>query len=171
MKEKTLDRLALLSVLLALALALFLLVGSLLLAEKEEPSDKTSFISTEYVETLFDSSFIHHIDIQIPQVNWDYMVKVATKEQYVHCNVVIDGETIENVAIRPKGNSSLKAIKTQGSDRFSFKIEFDHYRDNITYHGLDKLALNNLGQDVSCMKDYLAYQMMNEIGIPAPLSS
>ncbi|MBQ0001578.1 MAG: CotH kinase family protein, partial [Clostridiales bacterium] len=107
----------------------------------------------------------------ISEANWKSMVKFAEKEQYVLCTAVIDGEEIKNAAIRPKGNSSLSAIKSQDSDRFSFKIEFDHYKKNHTYHGLDKLALNNLGQDVSCMKDYLTYHMMNEAGIAAPLSS
>lgn len=171
MKEKALDHFALCAILMAVICALVLLLGSLLFATPELPSDKTFFISTDYEAKLFDSSYVHEIDIQIPKVNWDYMVLHAMEEQYVHCDVVIDGETIRNVAIRPKGNSSLAAIKKQGSDRFSFKIEFDHYRDNITYHGLDKLALNNLGQDVSCMKDFLTYQMMNAMGVPSPLTS
>ena len=33
------------------------------------------------------------------------------------------------------------------SERYSFKVEFDHYNSSLTYHGLDKLSLNNLIQD------------------------
>lgn len=126
---------------------------------------------SDYASHIFDDTYVHEIDIQLPKVNWDYMLLHAEEEQYVLCDVVIDGEKIKDVAIRPKGNSSLKAIKTQGSDHFSFKIEFDHYKKHKSYYGLDKLALNNLGQDVSCMKDYFTYHMMNEVGIAAPLSS
>ena len=57
------------------------------------------------------------------------------------------------------------------SDRYSFKIEFDQYDSTKTYHGLDKLSLNNVIQDNTYMKDYLAYQMMKEFGAPAPLCS
>lgn len=46
-------------------------------------------------------------------------------------------------------DSSLSAMAAIDSDRFSFKIEFDHYRADNTYYGLDKLALNNLSQDVN----------------------
>lgn len=156
---------------LAVLIAIGLILGCLCFAQPKSQEQVFAGYSTEYVQRLFDDSYVHELDICLPQVNWDYMVEHAQEEQYVLCNAVIDGELVENIAIRPKGNSSLKAIKTQGGDRFSFKIEFDHYREDQTYYGLDKLALNNLGQDVSCLKDYLTYHMMNEIGIAAPLSS
>ncbi|MCM1507968.1 MAG: hypothetical protein NC177_12675 [Ruminococcus flavefaciens] len=90
------------------------------------PMDKLqSKISTEYETKLFDSSYVHEIDIIISDVNWDYMTKNAVDEQYVNCDLKIDGEMIYNVAIRPKGNSSLGTISNMGSTQFSFKIEFD----------------------------------------------
>ena len=57
------------------------------------------------------------------------------------------------------------------SQRYSFKVEFDHYASGQTYHGLDKLSLNNLIYDTTYLKDYLVYDMMNYIGADAPLSS
>ncbi|MCF0133774.1 MAG: CotH kinase family protein [Blautia sp.] len=173
--DRNTDRFCLGAIMLAVLIAIGVLAGSIFFSREEEPENnnkkQTAYLSTDYADIIFDDSFVHEIDLQMPAVNWDYLVRNAEEEQYVLCNALIDGELVENVAIRPKGNSSLTAIKSQGSDRFSFKLEFDHYRKTNTYHGLDKLALNNLGQDVSCMKDYLSYHMMNEIGIPAPLSS
>ena len=58
-----------------------------------------------------------------------------------------------------------------GSDRYSFKLEFDHYDSGRTYYGLDKLSLNNIIQDTTYMKDYLTYQMMGAFGVDAPLCS
>lgn len=139
--------------------------------EAPEPVTPQSFISTDYVNRIFDDTYVHQIDLKMPKANWTYLTDHATEEQYVICDAVIDGETFTDIAIRPKGNSSLSAIKAQDSDRFSFKIEFDHYKMDSTYYGLDKLSLNNLGQDVSCLKDFLTYHMMNEIGVAAPLSS
>ena len=156
---------------LAVLIALVLTAACMLYAHPAQEQKQPACLSTDYIQRLFDDSYVHEIDLQMPQVNWDYMVRFAEEEQYVLCDLVIDGEKVENAAIRPKGNSSLSAIKTRGDDHFSFKIEFDHYTDGNTWYGLDKLSLNNLGQDVSCMKDYLTYHMMNEIGVPAPLSS
>lgn len=78
---------------------------------------------------------------------------------------------MKNCAIRAKGNTSLSNVKQYGNDRYSFKIEFDHYDDTLTYHGLDKLVLNNNIQDNTLMKDYLTYRMMAYMGVDAPLVS
>ena len=85
--------------------------------------------------------------------------------------MVIDGESYKNVAIRAKGNTSLSSVRQLGSQRYSFKIEFDHYDSGKTYHGLDKLCLNNLIQDNTMMKDYLAYRLMGNFGVASPLCS
>lgn len=170
-RSHKMNRVCLAGIVLAVILSVALLVLAMLVPGESAQRNPASTVSDAYASHIFDDSYVHELDIQLPQVNWDYMVQHAEEEQYVLCNLVIDGELIENVAIRPKGNSSLKAIKTQNSDHFSFKIEFDHYRADNTYYGLDKLALNNLGQDLSCMKDFLSYHMMNEAGVAAPLSS
>ena len=85
--------------------------------------------------------------------------------------MVIDGESYKNVAIRAKGNTSLSSVRQLGSQRYSFKIEFDHYDSGKTYHGLDKLCLNNLIQDNTMMKDYLVYRLMGNFGVASPLCS
>ncbi len=132
-----------------------------------------STVSADYANktTFFDSSRIHTVNLIISEKNWNDMTVHALEEKYVTCDAEIDGELIQNIAIRPKGNSSLTSIKNQGSTHFSFKIEFDHNDPSVTYHGLDKLSLNNLGQDPSCMKDFFAYHLMNDMGVAAPLSS
>ena len=122
-----------------------------------------------YENRLFDKSRVHTIDIVMN--NWDEFIDNATSEQYYAANVVIDGEAYKNVGIRGKGNTSLSTVSSLGSERYSFKIEFDQYDSSITYHGLDKLSLNNLIQDTTMMKDYLTYTMMNEFGAASPLCS
>ena len=122
-----------------------------------------------YENRLFDTSKVHTIDITID--DWDGFLQTAQSEEYSVCSVVIDGEAISNVGIRGKGNTSLSTVASMDSDRYSFKIEFDQYDSTKTYHGLDKLSLNNIIQDNTYMKDYLTYQMMNEFGVAAPLSS
>ena len=140
--------------------------------ELRTPADQLKAqLSEDYSTLLFDDSYVHEINILISDLNWDYLTSHAVEEQYVRCDAEIDGELIKNIAVRPKGNSSLAAISNNGDTHFSFKMEFDKYDKLQTYHGLDKLSLGNLGQDPSCMKDFLAYHMMNEMHVPAPLSS
>lgn len=122
-----------------------------------------------YESKLFDTSVVHTIDIRMD--NWEEFLDNCKSEEYYVCDLVIDGESYPNVAIRGKGNTSLTQVDSYGNERYSFKVEFDHYDNALTYHGLDKLCLNNLIQDNTYMKDYLTYQMMGEMGVAAPLCS
>lgn len=125
--------------------------------------------SMGYESRLFDTSKVHTIDIEMD--DWDDFIENCEDEEYVMCSLVIDNEAFKNVAIRAKGNTSLSSVAAYGNDRYSFKIEFDHYSSENTYYGLDKLCLNNIIQDNTYMKDYLTYQMMNYFGVNAPLCS
>ncbi|MCH5263595.1 MAG: CotH kinase family protein [Lachnospiraceae bacterium] len=122
-----------------------------------------------YASRLFNTSTVHSIDIVMD--DWDSFIENCANEEYVNCTVIIDGEAYRNVGIRAKGNTSLTAVESYGNNRYSFKIEFDHYDDGGSYYGLDKLCLNNIIQDNTYMKDYLTYQLMREFGADAPLCS
>ncbi|MCM1127456.1 MAG: CotH kinase family protein [Lachnospiraceae bacterium] len=124
---------------------------------------------TGYASRLFDDSKVHVIDIVMD--DWDSFIKSCENEEYSACALVIDGEPYKNIGIRAKGNTSLSSVKEYGNNRYSFKIEFDCYESGNTYHGLDKISLNNLIQDNTYMKDYLTYRMMGEFGVSAPLCS
>ena len=122
-----------------------------------------------YEIRLFDTSKVHTVNIVMD--DWDEFIKSCRDEEYAQCSVIIDNEAYKNVAIRAKGNTSLANVQNYGNDRYSFKIEFDHYDGTNTYYGLDKLNLNNIIQDNTYMKDYLSYQMMGYFGVSAPLCS
>lgn len=145
---------------LAAVFALFLLSGW---------SGETAGEEKAYESGLFDTSTVHTLDITID--DWEGFLEECTDEEYVMCSVTIDGETVESVGIRAKGNTSMTSVESYGNDRYSFKLEFDHYQDGINYQGLDKLNLNNIIQDNTYMKDYLTYQMMDAFGVDSPLCS
>lgn len=109
-----------------------------------------------YEGKLFDTSAVHTIDIIMD--DWDEFISNCKNEEYYACTVVIDSDAFKNVAIRGKGNTSLMQVESYGNNRYSFKIEFDHFDSAITYYGLDKLCLNNIIQDNTYMKDYLCYR-------------
>ena len=123
----------------------------------------------EYENRLFDQSRVHTIDIVMQ--DWEAFLDTCTSEEYSSCDLVIDGESYKNVAIRGKGNTSLSSVSSYGNDRYSFKVEFDHYQSGMSYYGLDKLSLNNVIQDNTYMKDYFAYTLMNKMGVASPLCS
>jgi len=160
--HKHIDRICAAAMALALLLTLVFLHGEAL---GLQPAEQT----LGYEDRLFDTGRVHTIDIVID--DWDGFLETAQQEEYTLCDVVIDGEAVQNVGIRGKGNTSLSTVASMDSNRYSFKLEFDQYDSGKTYHGLDKLSLNNLIQDNTYMKDYLTYRMMNEFGAAAPLCS
>lgn len=122
-----------------------------------------------YEAQLFDTSKVHTIEIVMD--DWDGFLESCESKEYAVCSLVIDGQSFKNVAIRAKGNNSLTSVSSYGNDRYSFKVEFDHYDSSKSYYGLDKLNLNSLIHDNTMMKDYLTYQLMSGFGVAAPLSS
>ena len=122
-----------------------------------------------YEERLFDTARVHTIALVMD--DWEGFLDTCENEAYTPCSAVIDGEAYRNIGIRAKGNTSLSTVSSLGSDRYSFKLEFDQYDSGKSYHGLDKLCLNNIIQDNTYMKDYLTYQLMAQFGVAAPLCS
>lgn len=159
--HKKIDKICI--IIIVFALILTALIG----CTNTDDTEKT--LKMGYENRLFDTSRVHTIDIVID--DWDKFIENCENEEYVNCAVVIDNEAYKNVGIRAKGNTSLSNVSASDGERYSFKIEFDQYQTGNTYHGLDKLCLNNVIQDNTYMKDYLVYQMMNEFGVVSPLSS
>ena len=123
-------------------------------------------VRQQYEGNLFGTELVT-VDIQMDADDWQEMLDNAINEEYYVCDVVINGQTFSNVGIRPKGNTSLSQVASSDSDRFSFKIEFDHYQDGQTCWGLDKLVLNNLMSDATYIKEYLVYDMFDFLDMPA----
>ena len=127
-------------------------------------------ISMEYETELFDTSSILTVNILMDEADWNDMLENATAEEYYQCDVEVNGTTFYRVAIRPKGNTSLTSIASDPTtDRYSFKLEFDHYVDGQTCFGLDKLILNNNYADATNMKEALIYDMYQYLGADASL--
>ena len=127
-------------------------------------------IAQEYETALFDTSSILSVNIQMDEADWNDMLENATAETYYQCNVEVNGTMFYQVGIRPKGNTSLSAIANDDTtDRYSFKLEFDHYVDGQTCFGLDKLILNNNYADATNLKEALIYDMYQYLGADASL--
>ena len=127
--------------------------------------------SAEYTDLLFNESEVSEINIELSDDDWQDMLANPLEEEYKCGNITINGETIYNVGIRTKGNTSLSQVASSDSDRYSFKIKFDEYVDNQTYNGLDKLNLNNIYLDPTYLKEYISYDLFEFMGVTTPNNS
>ena len=126
-------------------------------------------LSMTYQNTLFDTSSVIEVDIDISKDNWASLLENATSEEYYDCDVTVNGTTYEHVGLRAKGNTSLSMVASSDSDRYSFKIKFDEYVDGQSCDGLSKLVLNNNYSDATMMKEALCYDMFAFLGADASL--
>lgn len=158
MKQKLLTKITVL--LMAFALVFSCLLTVVVKGNGVRPVSKT------YEGTLFQKNQVLEVNILMDEEDWQEMLQNANDETYVPCDVEVNGVTYKNVAIRPKGNTSLTQVT---NDRYSFKIQFDKYQEGQTCDGLDQLVLNNNFSDATYMKEYLAYDMFQYLGVVTPL--
>ena len=161
LKSKHIDKICIMVICLAL-------IATFVFMNGEDFGIRRASSVPGYAARLFDEERVHRIDLFVE--NWQEFLDHAAQEEYVSCAVVIDGEEFSNVGLRTKGNNSLRLTEKYGSDRYSLKLEFDHFVSG-SYYGLDKFSLDASFQDNSYLKSFLAYDMMRYMEVPTPLCS
>ncbi|MGE7934638.1 CotH kinase family protein [Viridibacillus arvi] len=124
---------------------------------------------TTYTNKVFNKDKVTMVDLEISEKDWQDMLDNPLDEEIKEANVTVNGKTLEHVGVRTKGNLSLREVASdEDSDRYSLKIDFDYYNDEQSLYGLKKLNLNNNYSDSTLMREYLSYQLMEEMGLPTP---
>lgn len=155
-------------IIMAMAVVICVLAG-IAVGRSDKYTENTNILM-EYPSKLFDTNEVISVNIKMDEAEWNEMLKNAMSEEYYTCDVEICGTTFKNVAIRPKGNTSLSSVaRDPDTDRYSFKLEFGHFMEGQTCFGLDKLILNNNYADATNMKEAIVYDMFNFIGAASPL--
>lgn len=112
--------------------------------------------------TLYDGK-LHRIHIWM---NEDSLTALLAPENRwtnhtYPADFIYDGnDTLKNIGIRIKGNTSRNAKK------LSFRLSFDEF-ENQTYQGLKTINLNGNHNDPSVSRELLSNYVMNEAGIIA----
>lgn len=149
-------------------------------------SDKDDFFIPATKGTVTDNAFdperLLQVSIQLPDADYQVLkeegrtLDLALSDcansdapwaefEYTDftAKVNIDGQTLENVAIRKKGYlGSLSRFRP------SLKLNFDTHEEGRTFKTLKRMTLNNNRQDPSFARQCLAYDLFNKAGIIAP---
>lgn len=84
----------------------------------------------------------------------------------VKATVEFDGQTLEEVGLRYKGNSTFMA--SRNTPKKSFKLDFNQFVKKQKLLGLTKLNLNNNALDASQIREAVSYEIFRQAGVPAP---
>ena len=124
--------------------------------------------SENTVATAFTPSAVNTLSITISNENWQDILDNPLDEEYHETAITFNGITLDSVAIRTKGGSSLRSVANSSSDRYSFKVDINEYVSGQKFFGLKKFTLQNSFNDPSYMREVIAYELMDEMGVPTP---
>lgn len=160
-----------------LSLCCLLLVIAMAGCQNASPSATNETASQEKVvssnekkldEQVFPKDKVVDVKITLDPDDFQDMLDNASAEEYKMASVEYNGLKFDNVAIRTKGNLSLRSVvQMEDSDRYSFKISFDEYV-NQNLFGITKINLNNNYSDASYMREFLTYELAESVGLPTP---
>jgi len=121
-------------------------------AGKDDPEPEYAFV--------FDGTLVrdYHLDVAPADL------ALMDNETYVRGTFQCGAETLGDVGVRYKGNSSYFSP----GPKKSFKVDFNLYVAGQNFHGFKKLNFNNNFKDPSMMREKLGYDLHLASGVPAP---
>lgn len=131
---------------------------------------------------FFDPGKLHQIHIRITAEQWKAMQppppvrpdqrgpgprgpEPRDDPPFARATVEIDGRALNNVAVRFKGNSSLRFAG--GGLNKPLKMDFNRFVEDQDFLGLTALNLSNNANDTSALRETLAYELFAAAGVKA----
>src|SRR4030043_16334 len=130
--------------------------------------DRQSAGQSEESTAAFCPDRVVSVRFVMTEENWTSLRENARDEDYVKTDMWYDGELVPDIAVRPKGNSSLATAISTGSIRFSFKADLNFFNSARNLDGVKKLNFNNGFSDPTFMREILSYELFAQMGIPTP---
>ncbi len=126
------------------------------------------------MEDIFSQPQVFRLKIEVSKEgmtklrkqNWGFRDMQSQKERPVVQATVYEGDKIyTNVALHLKGAAgSFRPV----DDQPAFTLNFDKFAKGQSFHGRDKISLNNSVQDPSYLSEKLCRELFIEAGVPAP---
>ncbi len=142
-------------------LFLSLLLAGLLVYHHDQLMQPASVYISPFV-----SDRVAKIRILMDRDDWQELKTNARAEQYVRADFWFDGELYRNVAVRPKGMSSLMSGRQSG--RIPLKIDFNFFNFAQNFRGIKKLSLNNGFSDPTLIRETIGYELFEQMRLPTP---
>ena len=126
--------------------------------------------------TVFETGNVENVYITLSDEDWQDIIDNAEDKEDHSASLTYKDVTLENIAFRTKGNSTLSHVATiqegsTGYSRFSFKIDTNEYVSGQKLLNMKKLNFNNNYNDPSYMRETISYNVMRDLGLAAPRTS
>ena len=112
---------------------------------------------------VFDDTRVHDARLQMTAEDWQSIVDDTRGDEYRHAKLYLDGVVIDDIGVRPSGESS----RVPGNPKMSVRVQFDAFRDGAQLGGFDSMKLSGSWDDPFIFRDRLAYWYFAQF-MPAP---
>jgi len=115
-------------------------------------------------DPVFQDDEVPVFTLSIPGDSWDELQEQTAFDQwYVEADLEVDGQVLESIGIRTKGENSWRPI----ADKASLKLQLDFLVSGQEFRGLKEITLQAMNEDRAMMHERVAYRLYREAGVPA----
>ena len=125
-------------------------------------------ILAERYDEAFPDDQVQTVRFAMSDADWLAMQSDVIAKEFYRADVWIDGELVQDVAVRTKGSSSLMGAASAKSFRAGLKVDFNFFNAERSYHGVQKMVYNNGFSDPTLIKEFISYELMALMGVPTP---
>ena len=123
-----------------------------------------------FSEDLFDLYDVHSLNIQFYNSDYDQILKSRWEvddKTYELATIVFNGDTLDSVGVRYKGNSTFYFTSAFNSPKFPLNIDLNLVYNDQDILGYDKIKLSNSIFDPTFVKENLGY-LTQSYYLPTP---
>jgi hypothetical protein len=128
---------------------------------------------------LFDMGRVMEIRLEMDDADWSVLrhesrsmfdilagdcMEAPSPSPYswFEARVWLDDDQLDDVQVRKKG-----LIGSQSTTKPGLKLDFDNLVDGRRIHGMERMNLNNTPQDPTMLRNCMAFDYLNRVGVPA----
>jgi spore coat protein CotH len=112
---------------------------------------------------LFDTGRLHEVSLMMTPEDWQSILDDSRGDEWRHATATYDGVVLEDVGVRPAGESSRFA----GNPKMSIRIKFDAFSGQGKFGGYQDVNVKGEYDDGSMMRERLALFVFAAV-MPAP---
>ena len=112
-------------------------------------------------QELFNPYEVHTLDIEFHNPDYDSILQARWEvddKTYELTTIVFNGDTLDSVGVRYKGNSTFWWTQAVGSPKFPLNIDFDLIHDEQDLLGYSKVKLSNSIFDATFVRELIGYK-------------
>jgi len=111
---------------------------------------------------VFDGRVLHEARLTLDPAHWKALRQNYQRDEYYPADLSLDGYVVRKVGIRSRGDGSRNPTKP------SLRVDVNRYVKGQDFHALKSLVLKNLDDDSSCLRERLAFDVYEAMGVPTP---